>query len=140
MGKLTVDDKHVEVTTKRMNCWEFKQCGREPGGTRVEQLGVCPVTKHERLNGSHGGKNAGRACWVVAGSLCGGKIQGTFAQKLRNCWSCDFMNAVKMDEEPTPLGFSHTLLGMERALTKQSDTVSSEKGYTSEAQLINDKH
>ncbi|HEY6010114.1 MAG TPA: hypothetical protein VIX18_01485, partial [Nitrospirota bacterium] len=51
-------------------------------------------------------------CWVVAGSLCGGKIQGTFAEKLSNCLRCDFYNLVKSEEEASPLGFSATLIGM----------------------------
>lgn len=102
----------------KMNCWEFKGCGREPGGKRVVELGVCPVTEHVEFEGAHGGRKAGRACWIVAGSLCGGKIQGTYAQKLNNCWRCDFMNIVKKEEEPTPLGFSHTRLGVEKAMSK----------------------
>jgi hypothetical protein len=36
------------------------------------------------------------------------------------------MNAVKREEDPNPLGFSHTRLGMERALEKQNTaTISS---------------
>ena len=107
----------LEVKAKR-NCWEHKKCGRQPGGHKVNELGVCPAATNSELNGAHGGTNAGRACWVVAGSLCGGKIQGTYAKKLFNCWRCDFMNAVKREEDSDPLGFSHTRLGMERALEK----------------------
>lgn len=103
----------------KLNCWEHKKCGRWPGGPKSAELGVCPVTVHGELDGAHEGEKGGRACWVVAGSLCGGKIQGTYAQKLTNCWRCDFMNRVKTEEDPTPLGFSHTKLGMERALAKQ---------------------
>jgi hypothetical protein len=103
----------------KMNCWEHKKCGRQPGGHKAAELGICPATVSQDLDGAHGGKAAGRACWAVVGSLCGGKIQGTYAQKLHNCWRCDFMNAVKREEEPTPLGFSHTRLGMERAKEKQ---------------------
>ena len=103
----------------KTNCWEFKKCGREPGGKKAAELGVCPATTTSGLDGVHGGKNAGRACWVVAGSLCGGKIQGTYAQKLSNCWRCEFMNAVKQDEDPAALGFSHTRLGMECGLERQ---------------------
>jgi hypothetical protein len=77
------------------------------------------VTTDQSLNGAHGGTNAGRACWVVAGTLCGGKIQGTFANKLHNCWRCEFMSTVKKDEEPGSFGFSATRLGMERVLEKQ---------------------
>lgn len=101
------------------NCWEFKKCGRQPGGQKVAELGVCPAAVHQPLNGAHHGKNAGRSCWVVAGSLCGGKIQGTYAQKLTNCWRCEFMNLVKKEKEPTALGFSHTRLGMEKTLAKK---------------------
>lgn len=121
MAKLVAVSSVNGVTPIKLNCWEFKKCGRQPGGHKAAELGICPVTTYQGLNGAHGGKNAGRACWVVAGSLCGGKIQGTFAQKLHNCWRCDFMNTVKKDEDPTPLGFSHTRLGMEKAIEKQRD-------------------
>ena len=103
----------------KMNCWEFKKCGRQPGGPKAAELGVCPAAVSTVLNGAHGGQNAGRACWVVAGSLCGGKIQGTYAKKLLNCWRCEFMNKVKQEEEPAELGFSHTRLGMERSIERQ---------------------
>jgi hypothetical protein len=123
MAKLVAVSSVNGVTPIKLNCWEFKKCGRQPGGHKVAELGICPVTTYQGLNGAHGGKNAGRACWVVAGSLCGGQIQGTFAQKLHNCWRCDFMNTVKKDEDPTPLGFSHTRLGMEKAIEKQRDEI-----------------
>jgi len=103
----------------KVNCWEHKKCGREQGGSKAKELGVCPVTMYKELDGAHGGTGAGRACWAIAGSLCGGKVQGTYAQKLHNCWRCDFMNLVKKEEEPTPLGFSATRLGMERSIQKQ---------------------
>ena len=102
----------------KKNCWEHKNCGRFPGGPKAEELGVCPVTVQKDLHGAHGGQNAGRACWVIAGSLCGGKIQGTYAQKLTNCWRCDFFNAVKKEEDPTTHGFSATRLGMEKVMEK----------------------
>ena len=109
----------------KKNCWEYKRCGRQPGGERVKELGVCPVTTHAQLSGVHGGSYAGRACWVVAGSLCGGRIQGAYAQKLANCWRCDFMNAVKQEEDSAALGFSVTRLGMERSLEKSTPSARS---------------
>lgn len=84
---------------KKRNCWEHKKCGREPGGGKVDELGVCPVSKEVNLNGTHGGRNGGRACWVVAGSYCGGERQGTYAQKFESCGSCDFYRAVKGEEQ-----------------------------------------
>jgi len=115
----------IKAEQGKKNCWEFKKCGREPGGAKAEELGVCPVTIHAELDSAHGGSNAGRACWVVAGSLCGGTIQGTFAQKLHNCWNCDFMKAVKQEEEPSAYGFSHTRLGMERTIEKEKASANS---------------
>lgn len=82
----------------KMNCWEYKQCGREKGGVKAAELGVCTAAAEVRLNGTHGGKLAGRACWVVAGTLCGGQEQGTFAQKYHNCEKCDFYRMVKQEE------------------------------------------
>jgi hypothetical protein len=85
---------------KKMNCWEFKKCGREPEGDHAADLGICPAAVEEKLDGSHGGRNAGRSCWVVAGTLCKGEVQGTFAQKYKNCEVCDFYRAVKQEEFP----------------------------------------
>ena len=98
----------------KQNCWEMKKCGREPGGPKTDEFGPCPVANYAALHGVHGGKNAGRACWVVAGSLCGGKIQGNEAQKRNACWECDFLKMVKKEEEPETFGFSGTRLGMDR--------------------------
>lgn len=81
-----------------MNCWEFKKCGREDGGTRVRELGVCPAAVHKEADGLNGGKNAGRICWAVAGTLCGGKKQGTFAQKEATCLACNFYRLVRSEQ------------------------------------------
>ena len=83
-----------------MNCWEHKKCGREQGGTTVGELGVCPASVETKLDGVHTGKNAGRSCWVVAGTFCRGEIQGTFAQKNHDCDECDFYQKVKKEEYP----------------------------------------
>jgi len=83
----------------KKNCWELKECGREPGGAVAVHLGVCPAATAGKLDGVHGGKNAGRSCWLVAGTLCGGKPQGTFAQKIETCELCDFFQQVKSEEK-----------------------------------------
>lgn len=83
----------------KLNCWEAKKCGREPGGTNVAEFGVCPASTEKRLDGVHGGVNAGRSCWVVAGTFCKGKVQGTFAQKSGGCSHCDFFQAVKEQQQ-----------------------------------------
>ena len=84
-----------------LNCWQFKKCGREPGGTKVAELGLCPASTEAKVNGVNHGRNAGRACWAVTGTLCGGKVQGTFAAKMANCMTCDFYTLVGREEGPT---------------------------------------
>jgi len=82
----------------KMNCWEVMGCGRQPGGDKVGELGACPAAAEARLDGVHGGENAGRACWAVAGTLCGGTVRGIFAAKYRDCLNCLFYKRVMAEE------------------------------------------
>ncbi len=84
----------------KMNCWEFKKCGRQAGGAHVHDLGICPASTEKKLDGFHGGKNGGRSCWVIAGTLCSGTVQGSYASKYKNCTECEFYNAVRNAEFP----------------------------------------
>ena len=60
---------------------------------------TCGTNHHTRsYNGVHKGKHGGRFCWAVAGTLCGGEPQGTFAKKLMECVNCEFLKKVH-DEE-----------------------------------------
>ncbi|MBU2491795.1 MAG: hypothetical protein KJ571_04160 [Bacteroidetes bacterium] len=83
------------------NCWQVKKCGREPGGIKSAELGVCPAATESRTNGINDGKNGGRSCWALAGTMCGGKIQGSFASKLSNCLNCDFFKLVQVEQGKT---------------------------------------
>lgn len=82
----------------KLNCWEFKRCGRQPGGDKAHDLGVCAAATDVRAEGIHGGTSCGRACWALAGTLCGGEVQGSFAAKLGNCLRCDFYQRVSAEE------------------------------------------
>ncbi len=82
----------------RKNCWEFKQCGRQPNGAKASELGVCSASTDRRATGINGGRNGGRACWAISGTLCGGVVQGSFASKLSNCMMCDFYKLVSQQE------------------------------------------
>lgn len=66
----------------KTSCWEFMGCGRNAG---KEQK--CPVYPH-----------FGRVCWVVGGTYCDGKVQGTFAQKCEDCRKCPFYHKVVSGE------------------------------------------
>ncbi len=82
----------------KINCWEIKKCGREPGGSKNQELGICPAATDTSCNSINSGKNAGRICWAVAGTFCGGKVQGDFAQKSVSCMSCEVFKQVKAEE------------------------------------------
>lgn len=86
------------IPLKKENCWEAMKCGREPGGARVHELGICPAVIAETLNSVNKGNNGGRICWAVAGTFCDGQVQGTFALKMLTCIKCPFFQRVK-DEE-----------------------------------------
>ncbi|MHB8808598.1 MAG: two-CW domain-containing protein [Desulfobulbaceae bacterium] len=81
--------------SENQNCWEYKKCGREPRGNNAGRLGICPAATETRLDSVHDGTNGGRSCWVVAGTLCQGKVQGVFAQKYATCQDCDFYKKVQ---------------------------------------------
>jgi len=51
-----------------LKCWEFKNCKKTD----------CP--SHESSN---------LRCWQVAGTFCGGKVQGVFAKKFGDCRKCE---------------------------------------------------
>ena len=105
---------------EKKNCWEFMHCERQPGGRLVALRGVCPAATDKSLDAIHEGTNAGRACWVVTGTLCGGKVQGTEAHKQYHCWMCGFFEHVREEEKETLLGFSATMHGMRKVLLKKT--------------------
>ena len=85
---------------KKVNCWEFKECGREVGGINAVLLGVCPAADAHLADGIHGGTSGGRCCWVTAAAKFGNS--GCFD----TCSSCDFYRLVRQEEH---LEFSVTL-------------------------------
>ena len=102
------------MSTKKLNCWEFMKCQREPGGASAAEKGVCVAAMDSSYGGINDGKNAGRICWAVAGTCCGGEIQGTFAEKRDSCTSCSFYRLVQEEEDGA--------LGIEASLWMQDTT------------------
>lgn len=80
------------------NCWEFKKCGREPGGAKVDELGVCPAAIEDKYEGVNRGKNSGRACWLMSGTLCDIKVKGKRHKRQWECTQCYFFQVVKEEE------------------------------------------
>ncbi|MFC1549612.1 two-CW domain-containing protein [Nitrospirota bacterium] len=83
---------------ERLNCWEFRKCGRELGGKNEKELGICPASTYLSLEGIHDGIASGRACWVVAGTMCKDGVSGTLAEKLGDCRACEFYEMVMTEE------------------------------------------
>lgn len=50
------------------HCWQLQNCSET----------ACPAYKNE----------CGR-CWLIAGTLCGGEVQGKFADKYTSCTECE---------------------------------------------------
>lgn len=82
----------------KQQCWQYKKCGRQQGGSKATELGVCPASVEQQGKGINAGQNAGRICWAIAGTLCGGKVQGAFAAKQASCLACDFYKLVRGEE------------------------------------------
>ena len=81
-----------------LNCWEYKKCGREPGGLNTETLGVCPASIKSEYDSHNHGKNAGRCCWMVAGTMGSGDVSCVCASKLMSCYDCGFFHLVQQQE------------------------------------------
>lgn len=76
------------------NCWEHMRCGREAatvGGV------VCPAAICTAIGGVHYGRNGGRACWALDGTLCTGRAK-TASEKTADCMACAFFHLVHRDE------------------------------------------
>jgi hypothetical protein len=87
---------------RKLNCWEYKQCGRGENGDRAPGEKICPAATATDADGANCGINGGRVCWAIAGTLCGGRQQGSFAAKLETCLRCDFCQLVLAEEETEP--------------------------------------
>jgi CRP-like cAMP-binding protein/tRNA A-37 threonylcarbamoyl transferase component Bud32 len=100
------------MAEKKLNCWEYNKCEREPDGKKVAELGLCPSAVDTSFDGINSGKNAGRICWAVAGTCQGGEVHGTFAEKRESCITCDFFKMVQKEEGATtsPTKFLRFLL------------------------------
>jgi hypothetical protein len=95
--KSSEDDKGTEMM--KPNCWEYKKCGREPGGLKTDELGICPSATNVLADGLNKGKNGGRICWAIAGTFSNGEKQCTFAKTIPFCTVCDFYITVQKEED-----------------------------------------
>jgi diguanylate cyclase (GGDEF)-like protein len=86
------------VRASEIRCWERKNCGKRE----------CP--SYENSDGR---------CWLVSGTMCGGEVQGKFAQKYKNCSLCDvYQEAVFSD--PAVEIYEHLITLVHSLKTTQS--------------------
>lgn len=76
----------------------MNNCGRGPALDKAES---CPAASDTTAHGLNGGLNGGRICWAVAGTFCGWKVMGIFAQKTLTCMSCKVFKQVRDEEGVT---------------------------------------
>ncbi len=98
-----------------MNCWEFKRCGREPGGAMATKHGVCPAAEFEDAHGYLGGTNGGCACAFITGTFCEEIVQGTYRDKSKDCWDCEFYRRLREEH-----GGAFSMLGFALHLLKRN--------------------
>lgn len=67
---------------KNVKCWEYMQCGIESTEGQHKNCTAYP--------------NYGRMCWAIAGTFCGGKVSGAYAQKFGDCRKCKFYQATAL--------------------------------------------
>lgn len=89
----------IQSPLPKQNCWEFLQCGREPGGKNATRLGICPASIETSADGLNEGKNGGRICWAISGTYCLKEMNGIFARKILSCRSCIFFKKVNEEED-----------------------------------------
>ncbi len=82
----------------KLNCWEYTNCGREPGGPKASELGPCTAATKTSLDGYNSGTFGGRACWVIPGTLCNGVVCGDFNEKYATCRRCEFFELVHVEQ------------------------------------------
>jgi hypothetical protein len=82
----------------KLNCWEIKNCGREPGGKNAQTLGVCPAAMAGEGNGTNGGKNRGRICWAIAGTFCDNIELNSLSRETKSCMDCPIHRQIKEEE------------------------------------------
>ncbi len=79
----------AEGARKSPPCWDIRGCS-------PESREICPAWEF----------NLGHLCWFVNGTICHGKIQRSWAQKMKVCRTCDVfiqtVNPGTLGEEMQP--------------------------------------
>jgi hypothetical protein len=58
---------------KNVKCWHYNNCGHGKDS-------LCPAVD----------QNAGKSCWLVVKTLCGGEVHGKHTERIKSCEGCSF--------------------------------------------------
>lgn len=72
-----------EEEDSKTQCWQCIGCGIETDPARR-----CPAYPY-----------FGRICWAIAGTMCHGKVMGTYAEKIHDCHKCPFFKRCQNPED-----------------------------------------
>ena len=84
--------------TNKINCWEYKQCGRGPKQNNIYQPATCHVAEHKVSNDMNSGVNGGRLCWLILEARFRGEVKQFNRDLTYPCFSCDFRYKVMKEE------------------------------------------
>jgi hypothetical protein len=88
----------VDTVEKKLNYWEYWECGRETNGKNASNFGVCPSVVEDNWHDTNNGKNDGRYCWKIAGTMCVGTVKGLIARQINSCSQCPIFKTVLKEE------------------------------------------
>lgn len=92
--------------SQKLNCWQYKNCGRERGGLLADVLGVCPVSVCAKLDGLNEGRAGGRACWKVPQASM--RCERTASGLGKPCHQCAFYLRVQYEQAEPEVATSIT--------------------------------
>ena len=118
----------------KKNCWEFRDCGRQPGGVNVKKYGLCPASTLTAVNGINGGINGGRTCWALTGTMSGPteKVQGIFARTISSCYACKFYEQVMLEESEHFQGTAEIVRILRERIARAAERTSNQKNTISD--------
>ncbi|MCI5148900.1 MAG: hypothetical protein D3916_05850 [Candidatus Electrothrix sp. MAN1_4] len=87
----TIQQSGIEVMNdSKIDCWEFKKCGREPGGKNIEKYGLCSLVVSLEDNKINNKRNGERLCWSLRESACEGIMRECCVNEIKECRQCTF--------------------------------------------------
>ena len=58
---------------------------------------MCPAAEFSAADGYLGGRNGGRACAYITGTFCEDVLQGSYRDKSKDCWDCEFYRFLRRE-------------------------------------------